>query len=157
VVELRPVDYARKLYSYIDIENPPIDLKSILKELNIELKGLNLVFVDAVLIKDETIPIIGYNINKPIERQRFSIAHEIGHFIMPDSRQYYVCNIDSNSPDEKDASSFAEELLMPKPIVVKLWKEYEKNKEYRLDHIAKTLLVSKTALRVRVRRLGLRR
>jgi len=152
---LRAVDYARRLYSYMNIEVPPVDLNSILKKLRIELKGLDLAYIDAVLIKDAKIPIIGYNINKPIERQRFSIAHEIGHFVIPDNRNYCVCNIDNRSSDERDANIFAEELLMPKPLLIKLWREYKDNKEYRIEHIAHLLLVSKSAISVRLRRIRL--
>ncbi|MGQ9705401.1 MAG: ImmA/IrrE family metallo-endopeptidase [bacterium] len=77
---MRAVDYARRLYSYTNIDIPPIDMNPILKEFGIELRGIDLAYVDAVLIKDKSFPVIGYNVNKPIERQRFSIAHEIGHF-----------------------------------------------------------------------------
>lgn len=153
---MRAVDYARKLYAYTNIEIPPIDLNSILKELGIKLKGLDLAYIDAVLIKDKDFPVIGYNLNKSVERQRFSIAHEIGHFVLPECRDYCVCNIDSASIDEKDANIFAEELLMPRHLLEKLWYEYRNNKEYRLEHISHLLQVSKTALNVRIRRIHLR-
>ncbi|MGQ9705400.1 MAG: hypothetical protein ACUVWP_00145 [bacterium] len=45
---------------------------------------------------------------------------------------------------------------MPKPLLLRLWQEYKNNKEYRLEHIAHLLLVSKSAISVRVRRIHLR-
>ncbi len=47
-------------------------------------------------------------------RQRFTLAHEVGHLLAGDTQELRVDeNIDSGSDDEKRANSFAAYLLMP--------------------------------------------
>jgi len=58
------------------------------------------------------IAVVGINIKRPIQRQRYTAAHELCHHIKDrDSTQ--VCDITSVSPVEKYAEAFAAELLMP--------------------------------------------
>lgn len=52
-------------------------------------------------------------------RRRFSIAHELGHWEMHDSSQWYACTAANlrdyrTSPEEREANVFASELLMPR-------------------------------------------
>ncbi len=52
-------------------------------------------------------------------RRRFSIAHELGHWEMHDSSQWYACTAANLrdyrvSPEEREANVFASELLMPR-------------------------------------------
>lgn len=52
-------------------------------------------------------------------RRRFSIAHELGHWEMHDSSQWYACTAANLrdyrvSPEEREANIFASELLMPR-------------------------------------------
>jgi hypothetical protein len=52
-------------------------------------------------------------------RRRFSIAHELGHWEMHDSSQWYACTAANLrdyrvSPEEREANVFAAELLMPR-------------------------------------------
>jgi hypothetical protein len=52
-------------------------------------------------------------------RRRFSIAHELGHWEMHDSSQWYACTAANLrdyrvSPEEGEANVFAAELLMPR-------------------------------------------
>lgn len=56
--------------------------------------------------------IVGININRPIQRQRFTAAHELCHHLK-DSHRNFICNTGANEPIEKYADRFASELLMP--------------------------------------------
>jgi hypothetical protein len=52
-------------------------------------------------------------------RRRFSIAHELGHWEMHNSSQWYACTAANLrdyrvSPEEREANIFASELLMPR-------------------------------------------
>jgi hypothetical protein len=54
-----------------------------------------------------------------VGRRRFSIAHELGHWEMHDSSQWYACTAANLrdyrvSPEEREANVFASELLMPR-------------------------------------------
>lgn len=60
---------------------------------------------------------IFYNDQRPIGRQRFSIAHELGHFLMPTHSSSQNCSTTdfqgNNSNEEKEANEFARLLLLP--------------------------------------------
>lgn len=62
------------------------------------------------LITDNGTPLIIVNRNKPNDRIRFSLAHELGHILMHESIDFFV----SEARDkEREANAFASELLMP--------------------------------------------
>ena len=58
-------------------------------------------------------------------RQRFTIAHEIGHFVLGHSTDF--CSFDEHatgdprSSNERQANVFASELLMPDPWIRRYW------------------------------------
>lgn len=68
---------------------------------------------------------IFYSSNDPRPRQRFTIGHELGHFLLPwHRRTQFECNahdltFNTNAEWEIQANQFAAELLMPKPLIVK--------------------------------------
>jgi hypothetical protein len=65
--------------------------------------------------------------HEPLERRRFSVAHEVGHFLLHtfDQSEGVFCRAadlraDPESPErlrEREANRFAAELLMPEPMV----------------------------------------
>lgn len=66
-------------------------------------------------------------------RQRFTLAHELGHCIM--HREYYrngileridmFRNPENHSQEEVEANAFAANLLMPEQMVREMWKRWE--------------------------------
>lgn len=46
-------------------------------------------------------------------RQNFTIAHELYHLIYEDSKNSFVCNINSDEESEKNANKFASHILIP--------------------------------------------
>lgn len=68
---------------------------------------------------------IFYSTNGPRSRQRFTIGHELGHFLLPWHRQSsFQCtaqDLTSNAKVEWElqANQFSAELLMPRPLVMK--------------------------------------
>lgn len=89
-------------------------------------------------------------------RQRFTIAHEIGHIILHhDSldKDFNVIDYRNNgtfSRKESEADSFAASLLMPKVRAIRVWNFYED-----VDDFADEFKVSKMAASIRLRNLGL--
>ncbi|GAB1254581.1 ImmA/IrrE family metallo-endopeptidase [Desulfovibrio falkowii] len=100
-------------------------------------------------------PLITYNPNESIVRQRFTIAHELGHHVLGHGAQdrdtpanFMMPN---NSLLEKDANTFAAQLLMPKDflkavIEVRLVRD--------IATLASMFKVSKPAMSYRLRNLG---
>lgn len=96
--------------------------------------GLRIAEVDAERFEGALIRIIGaplgrIAINKNIRepgRKRFTLAHEIGHYILPThSQQSVACRpasierwSPSMPPAELEANRFAAAILMPKPMII---------------------------------------
>ncbi len=103
-------------------------------------------------------PTIRYNPNESRVRQRFTIAHELGHHALghPESYRDPAANFSSLSydPAEAAANRFAAQLLMPREIL--LFKIGEMRSP-RLAELAEAFDVSQFAMQYRLKRLGLLR
>lgn len=114
-----PEQYAQEIISSFNL-TPPIDLNKICEILDIKVNYESLSSVEALLIvspgKRNIIIDNCKNIYKP--RERFTIAHEIGHYMMPWHENLQQCDkiADFKSEDttEREANDFASELLVPK-------------------------------------------
>lgn len=99
-------------------------------------------------------------------RRRFTMAHELGHFLLhrdligvgvDDNRAYRSTdkgayhNKAITTPHEIEANQFAANLLMPQKLVRELWNEHAGNRH----QIARRLQVSDEALGYRLQSLGL--
>jgi Zn-dependent peptidase ImmA (M78 family) len=88
-------------------------------------------------------------------RQRFTIAHEIGHYLKHSFKndffedQVFFRNGDTNKM-ETEANKFAAELLMPEPEFRKYISEHSAS----VSDIAEHFHVSSMAVRVRAKQLG---
>jgi Zn-dependent peptidase ImmA (M78 family) len=93
--------------------------------------------VDGILVTIEGDPTIGFNGDASWVRKRFTIAHEIGHFLLG-----HTCEgADIDSEPEREANQFAAEFLIPIAFVKE---DYKANPD--LDDLAKKYIVSKTAM-----------
>ena len=94
----------------------PINPFEILKEYNAILTYSDFDKLEGLLLYDKENSIVSINANRPITRQRFTAAHELGHIIMHSEikANSFICPIaGSKSNIEKEADSFASNLLMP--------------------------------------------
>ncbi|WP_265307185.1 ImmA/IrrE family metallo-endopeptidase [Verminephrobacter eiseniae] len=99
---------------------------------------------------------IAYNGKSRPERQRFTIAHELGHFILHRSRQQsFNCDkqsvhtdIDTLRDIEREADDFASNLLMPGDLL-RAWISSQRIDFRILGDIAKRFQVSLEALCIR--------
>jgi len=113
--------------------------------------------VSGFLMKENETYTIFVNMNEPIYRQRFTIAHEIGHFILKhlEGEEISISFRDEHSktgsdPKEVAANSFASELLMPREIVEHLFMM-----SGSVSSVAKEMGVSAMSAEFRLRKLGL--
>lgn len=118
---------ARKLLERCRISLPWVDLKPILSHLQFEYHKVD--FADGVgallLTTDDGRKIAGVNARHHPHRQRFSLAHEIGHRVLGHHVSYYDVPITLDNPPtridhsregkliETEANIFAGELLVP--------------------------------------------
>lgn len=111
------------------------------------------------------------NADHPSNRQRFTIAHELGHFILhADAREdifidekiavYRRAFRNTRATDfkkEKEANRFAAELLMPKQLVMKALVQYgdpDLSDDLTIHKLAKKFAVSDQAFNIRLADLG---
>lgn len=154
---MRVEDYAKTLYKYVNMKSPPVLLEPIVDELGVTLYYDDKIIVDGLTVKTPSMKIIFVNSSYPKTRQRFILAHEIGHIVMPHKPETYSCIIRNNRrPMERDANRFAAELLMPQLMLEPLWEQFRGNRQYRYQIVAEKLEVSAAALKARVRALGFR-
>lgn len=100
-------------------------------------------------------PIIRYKSTESEVRQRFTIAHELGHFVLghggayrDDPSNFSLANHD---PLEVAANRFAAELLMPEEVLQFLIVEQGTSD---IASLAKQLRVSQVAMKYRLKNLG---
>ena len=87
------------------------------------------------------------------ERQRFSMAHEFGHIVLPIKYANKVfCSTNVIGWDEKLCDQFAGDILMPENMVHAL---YKKNSYPLLGDIARAFKVSWAVAEIQLKKLGL--
>lgn len=108
-----------------------LDLNKVSSDLNIKIVDFDFSNnFSGVFIRDNNSNFIGVNEGEVEERKRFTIAHEIGHFVLhsEDPLHYDKENLESptvvmyrgntpNNYNEVEANAFAAELLMPEELV----------------------------------------
>lgn len=105
-----------------------IDLELIAFDLNAEVKYIPLSDSEGSIVGTEEKAIIKINLNAQVEKQRFSLGHELGHWTNDkgknltfncsknDMQQYKLRDNDFKQNKEVRANQFSAELIMPKFI-----------------------------------------
>lgn len=116
-------DMVLHLLNECDIHNLPVDLKTILKLNNIYLLNskkaieygvINFAYndFDGKNVYINGYRFIVYNLKHPVTRQRWTMAHELGHILLDHREQSRV--------NEAEANYFAKELLMPMAVLTNM-------------------------------------
>ena len=146
----------------------PVSLDDLAKKLGIRVKHEDLEDeVSGFLVAKEGRSTVVLNKNHHHNRRRFTLAHEIGHFVLHkeldevflDANLTYFRSKDYPGADsriEREANCFAAELLMPKRIIAKLIekKNMDISDESDFLSLAKAFKVSERALAIRLMKLG---
>lgn len=132
LIELADLVRPEQLVEAILQQNPNLPVPVPLEELA-RLAGISKIdgfasegFAGALITNAEKSEgAIFYSSNDPRPRQRFTIGHELGHFLLPWHRQsQFQCKPQDMSFGTKvewevQANQFSAELLMPRPVVMK--------------------------------------
>ena len=163
-------EQARALVEKLGLKSPPVPVEKLAKALGVrveynpfddELSGM-------AFLRDGK-PVIGINANHHPNRQRFTIAHELGHILLHQSRLNAAVLVDKSKnfiprdsisaegvdPIEVQANAFASELLMPAKLVRQMLSESTRDlhdDEY-LIALAKRFRVSLAALQFRLQKI----
>ena len=111
---------ARLLWDRLRLDSLPVDVAGIARNY-CDVEWDDVPFVDAVLVGKtrRERPLIVLANCKPRRRERFTLAHELGHALIPWHLGVMTCHTDWRNPDpeEVEANRFASELLLPRAYV----------------------------------------
>lgn len=106
---------------------------------------------DAFTYRDNSMTAIGYDARVAPVRQKFSVAHELGHLYMGHVHGGSSIDLDSTNNDEIEANKFAAQLIMPPEMLRKDIKSGIKE----VKDLAKRYVVSEEALWWQITNSGL--
>jgi Zn-dependent peptidase ImmA (M78 family) len=120
---------ARDLLRELGIDSPPVPVEEIAEQLGATIsrepfRG----GISGMLYRTGGRAVVGVNSAEPPTRQRFTVAHEIGHFLLHEGRPLIVdrhVRVDRRDAsssmgtkhEEIEANAFAAELLMPEEML----------------------------------------
>ncbi|MGH9688470.1 MAG: ImmA/IrrE family metallo-endopeptidase [Candidatus Acidiferrales bacterium] len=156
-----------KLLAANRVRKPPVPVEKIA-----ERKGLDVRYapfegeLSGALVRKPDEAFIGVNSLHSITRQRFTIAHELAHFILHEGISTHVDesfkvnwrNGESSkavNPEEMEANRFAAELLMPTRLIVRDLEELRQFDRNAIDQLARRYKVSSQSMKIRLGNFGI--
>lgn len=145
------------------IRTLPIPVETIAWNLGVEIKYEPAEdSLSGALVRNRKQVVIGVNSAHHSNRQRFTIAHEIGHFVLHRGIKLHVdedfrVNLrdGSSSVEEMEANAFAAELLMPASFMDRETRKLGRIDEQGKKRLARRFQVSVMAMEIRLANLGL--
>ncbi len=160
---------AAELLARFNIEAPPVPVRRLARGCNasiVRVAGRE-DDIDGFLYREGGEAVIGVNQDQATVRQRFTIAHEIGHLLLHEHSLVHVdrgfrvrlrssASREGTDLDEMEANRFAAELLMPSAFLRADLEEWELDlaADRQLRALAKRYGVSTQALAIRLNSLG---
>ena len=158
---LRPYAAAQRVLKETGFLKPPIPVEEVAKALGIAVYPWSFIDdVSAVLVRSSRLTAIAINEKHPETRQRFSVAHELGHAVLGHAENLYIEFVapmlfQEQSPQridhEREANWFAADLLMPAESVREDYKRFKGD----VSQMAKHYKVSEQAMWARLQALHL--
>ena len=115
---------ARQILEDLGMMEPPIDVEEVARALGLEVRYVRRSAGFAGRLLREHM-VIEVNERHHQHKQRFTISHEIAHFILNHSPVFSTFDdrgiSDPGRVNERQANAFASELLMPEPLVRTHW------------------------------------
>jgi len=167
MTRLSPEKQAKELREKAGVRSIPVSVEKIARFLGIEIRYVTLddELSGMVFIKDKAVFVAVNALHHP-NRQRFSIAHEIGHVVMHKSMLEGKVHVDKGIKvlmrsgisstgtvnEEVQANRFAAELLMPKDVLVAMLtdKIIDIDDDEPIEDLARKFKVSKRAMEHRI-------
>jgi len=156
----------------MNFNKAPVDVEKVAERLRLKLVYMNLGDdVSGLLISKGDSSVIAVQETNHPNRQRFTIAHEIGHFFLRHQfdpgehvhvdRGHLITPRNSRSstgadPKEIEANQFAACLLMPSSLLSRRINEFkaESLRDYHVSKLAEEFEVSEQAMTIRLSTLG---
>ena len=167
----RAVAAARLVLNQFDVTTPPVPVEDIAHGLGARIeRRADSPDISGLLYRaDNDTTLIGVNADDSLVRQRFTIAHELGHLRLHEGTPLFVDrSIRVNSRlagesgrggEEREANWFAAELLMPEAMIREVANQMASHRQLSDDGLVRTLAdtfqVSRPAMGYRLFNLGL--
>lgn len=124
----KPETEAARLLRELEITRPPTPVERIARSLKIRVSKEPFEGnVSGMLTRVGKRAVIGVNSWQSPTRQRFTVAHELGHFVLHPAKPTFIDHVRVDYRDERsqagthrqeiEANSFAAALLMPEDLV----------------------------------------
>jgi len=154
----------------VSLNSLPIPIEEIARQRGLDIKAYDLgEGISGVLAIDSGKGTIGYNPRESKVRQRFTIAHELGHFELHHKRnelfvdkEFSVMFRDESSSTgenkkEQEANAFAAAILMPEKALRQAIENngFDISEEKSLKELSKIFQVSTTAMSYRIANLNI--
>lgn len=149
------------LLKRFDVEAPPVPIEDLLTGNGIDIRFGDLGDVSGFIARQGQSTIVGVNAAQASKRQRFTMAHEFGHFLLHqdlqshrdiDFRVKYRDRKSSEATDleEIEANFFAASLLMPRPFLDALKAFEALDDDDQVSRLAQIFDVSAHAMSLRL-------
>lgn len=140
---------------------PPVHIERIVKRCGLEIRAGDLKDISGLIMRAGNTAIIGVNSTQSRVRQRFTIAHEFGHFLLHEGLTHHVdrdyrVNFRSDESsratnvEEIEANFFAASLLMPKTFLDRDNAVEAIDNDTKVAELAKRYDVSRHAMSLRL-------
>lgn len=171
----------RPRYSYIErlaehllekacVTQAPVPIEAMARASGCKIFGAKLRDVSGVLVRSADGATIGFNSDHPQTRKRFTIAHELGHFLLHQGQEIRYDHdfrvslrseesSEGTNIEEIEANFFAASLLMPNKILLADPRTafIDLDDDAAVEALAKSYKVSRQAMSLRLTRLSNRR
>ena len=155
-----------ELLTRFRITEPPVDVEKIAKNLGIRVEFIDFDKdeISGLLVRKGKKTVLGVNRKHSENRQRFTIAHEIGHFLLHKTKPIFVDELalhfrtqisgEGINPEEIEANALAAELLMPRQFIEEDVANIDVLNEKAIQDLAQKYKVSVEAFVFRLTNLG---
>jgi len=161
---------AEALLAKYAIDSAPVDVRRIAEGEGAVVASEQLErTISGLLLREGDARLIAVNSSHALRRQRFTIAHELGHMVLHPGKQYLVDSTVrvnfrdqlsslASDTEEIQANAFAAELLMPRDLVLRHVARLRASQVGNPDRVVETLAdqfdVSTEAMGYRLINLG---
>lgn len=157
-----PRDTAESLLDMAGVSKAPVPIDELVRGCGVQILPWTFNDIDGLIVELETGSVIWVNPNQPQTRQRFTLAHELGHYLLRHIDKFHVDFGGELSPGvtgehprydwraERAANDFAANLLMPASMVRAAYA-----KVHGVKRLAEQFNVSTAAIGFRLKSLQL--
>ena len=152
-----------ELHVKYGIKTVPVPIEKVADQLGIVVKRAPSVDFSGLLLRKNGRAFIGINNSESSVRQRFTVAHEFGHFFLHKTQEAFVdyrkemMEGETKSQKEREADMFAAAFIMPRSHLISDIKKITSTSilDTEILSLAKKCNVSRGAMTYRLINLGL--